>query len=559
MTGDIKKILTTVILESLGSLALEYTGKITLEHPANLQFGDYSTNLALVLGQIYNRSPKDLAGEIVVQILKSNNAYLKHVEVAGPGFINFYLSEEFFKDQLKTILDQRDNFGRGEKKNQKILVEYSSPNIAKPFSIGHLRSTIIGDALANILAFSGYEIIRDNHLGDWGTQFGKQIVALKKWGDEQKIAGSDNPIKELVALYVKFHKEAEKNPKLEDEARAEFLKLEQGDPEAKKLWQKCIEWSLFEFNRIYQQLGINFDTTLGESVFVSEVDRVYQALAEKNLLQQSEGAELVFFAEDKLPPMIVRKKDGTSIYAVRDLAADLIRKEKYGDDIVIINEIGSEQELYLKQLYETEKMLGWFEAGQRIHVGHGLYRFPEGKMSTRKGNVIWLEDVLVEAIKRAKEFNPVTADLVGIGAIKYNDLKRDSKADILFDWEEVLNLKGNSGPYLQYTYARTQSILEKAGKEGISPAVKEVEEITVLEKLLYRFPEVVERSSLDYSAHHLATYLYELASAFSSYYVDHQVVSQEENSPYRVALTLAVGQVLFNGLNLLGIKTPAKM
>lgn len=560
MTKDIREILSEIIFKASQIVGVEIDpASIVLEHPSDLAFGDYSTNIAMILAKKQNCNPKDLAAELVEQIIKQKNEVLAKVEVAGPGFINFYLTEKFFAEKVTKILSEKDLFGSVPKNNQKVLVEYSSPNIAKPFSIGHLRSTVIGDSVANILDFCGYEVIRDNHLGDWGTQFGKQIVAIRKWGDLKTIANSKNPIKELVALYVKFHEEAEKDPSLEDEARAEFLKLEQGDEETKKLWRACIDWSLVEFNKIYEQLGIKFDTVLGESNYVSKAPDVYKALVEKNLLCKSEGADLVFFAGDKIPPMIVRKKDGSSIYATRDLGADLMRKEKYGDDLVIINEVGSEQETYMTQIYETEKMLGWFKTGQRIHISHGLYSFKEGKMSTRKGNVIWLEDVLAEAIKRAEEFNPEIASQVGIGALKYNDLKRESKANIVFDWEEVLNLKGNSGPYLQYAYARTQSILTKAEKEGINPSVTVVDEITNVEKILYRFPEVVERACAEYAPHHIATYLYELAGAFSSYYVDHQVVSIEANSPYRVALTAAVGQVLKNGLTLLGIKAPSKM
>ncbi len=562
MANDIRNELRSLLGQAAKALNLSFlVENISLEHPTDLNFGDYSSNFALKFGPANGLSAKDLALKMKEELLKLKNEKIDRVEVAGPGFLNFYLSREFFVKQIGFILDQGDNFGRGDKKDQKVLVEYSSPNIAKPFSIGHLRSTIIGDAVANILSFSGFEVIRDNHLGDWGTQFGKQMVAIKKWGDINQIGKSENPVKELVSLYVKFHDEAEKNPELEEEARAEFLKLEKGDSSAKELWQSCVNLSLFEFNKIYQQLGITFDTTLGESTYIPKVSRVYQELTDKGLMKESEGAEVVFFADEKkLPPMIVRKGDGTSIYATRDLGADLERKEKYGDNLIIVNEVGSEQETYMRQLYETEKMLGWFKDGQRVHVSHGLYRFLDGKMSTRKGNVIWLEDVIAEAVTRAGKFNLETASDIGIGALKYNDLKRDSRANIVFDWDETLNLSGNSGPYLQYAFARTQSILAKAEKEGIKSNLSRPEdEMTTVEKLLYRFPEVVEYACLEYAPHHIATYLYELASAFSFYYIEHQVVSLEASSPYRVGLTRAVGQVLRNGLVLLGLKPLSKM
>lgn len=555
----IRDLIQDEVFQALEALQIEVNKTdILIDHPADLQFGDYSTNVAMVLAKKLGQNPKELAEKITAQLVEQKNDSISKVVAVG-AFINFFLSGNFLSESVSEILAKKDDFGRGETKNKKVLVEYSSPNIAKPLNIGHMRSTIIGDAVANILAFCGNEIIRDNHLGDWGTQFGKQIVAIKKWGDEEKISQSENPIKELVALYVKFHEEAEKEPSLEDEARAWVVRLEKGDDEAVALWKKIIDWSMIEIQSIYDLMGVKFDTYLGESFYIDKIEEVYKALTEKNLMHQSEGADLVFFEGDKLPPMIVRKKDGSSIYATRDLAADLYRKQTYGDDVVIVNEVGGEQALYFKQLFQTEEMLGWFKPGQRVHIGHGLYRFKEGKMSTRKGLVIWVEDVFREAITRAETFNKEGATDVAIGALKYNDLKRDSSASITFDWEEVLNLKGNSGPYLQYAYARTQSILAKAEKEGIKPEVSVVDEITNVEKLLYRFPEVVARAGQEYAPHYIATYLYEIASAFSSYYTDHHVVSVESNSPYRVALTEAVGIVLKNGLKLLGIKAPEKM
>lgn len=560
MDKDIRVIIIRLISQAVESLGIEINPKdIILEHPADMLFGDYSTNIALKLAQKHNRSPKDLAASVVVEILRTNDRYLSKVEVAGPGFINFYLAREFFLDQISNILELTDDFGRGVKKDKKILVEYSSPNIAKPLMVGHLRSTIIGDAVSNILSFSGYEVIRDNHLGDWGTQFGKQIVAIKKWGDESLLDKSSEPLKDLVSLYVKFHEEAEKDPILEDQARDWTKKLEENNQEAVALWQKIISWSLAEIKKVYEILDIKFDTYLGESFYLEKTKEVIALLEKTNFYKKSDDAYLVFFPEDKYPPLMIRKKDGSTIYATRDLAADLYRLKTYGPNLAIVNEVGVEQSLYFQQLFEIEKELGWFGYSDRIHVAHGLYRFKDGKMSTRKGKVIWVEDIIDEAIIKAEEFNPAVAREVGIGALKYNDLKRESRGDIIFDWAEILNLKGNSGPYLQYTYARIQSILARAEQEGIKPVVTEVDEITNVEKLLYRFPEVVERACQDYAPHHIATYLYELASAFSAYYVDHQVVSPESNSPYRVALAKAAGQVIKNGLTLLGIKSPAKM
>jgi arginyl-tRNA synthetase len=556
----IRYVLKQAIGEAIENLQIKLPNdniNVNLEHPADFTHGDYSSNVAMVVAKQVGMSPNELAEAIKTELNRNLPQEVEKVEVAGPGFINFYLSKKFFIDSLKEILTKREKYGENNLgEGKKVIVEYSSPNIAKPFSIGHLRSTIIGDAVANLLAMSGYKVIRDNHLGDWGTQFGKLIVAIKKWGDFEAIKKSDNPIKDLVALYVRFHDEVENDERLEIEGRDAFAKLENGDREAREIWQTCIDLSLREFSSIYKRLGVKFDTEYGESFFVDKIKPVYDELIKHNLLVESEGAKVVMFGEEtKLPPLIVEKSDGSTIYAMRDLAADLWRKNEYEPDL-IINEVGAEQSLYFQQLFKVEELLGWYKNGERVHVSHGMYRFKDGKMSTRKGNVIWLEDVLSEAVRRASEFNSSVAEEVGIGAIKYNDLKRESKIDIVFDWEEVLNLKGNSGPYLQYTYARTCSILEKAG--GMKEA-KVADDPGIIEKMLHRFPGVVERATIEYAPHHICTYLYGLASAFNSYYASNQIVSDEPTSHYRVALTAAVGQVLKNGLTLLGIKSPEKM
>ncbi|MDD4988978.1 MAG: arginine--tRNA ligase [Candidatus Pacebacteria bacterium] len=557
-----KETLEILVEKALRALSIEMES-ISFEHPDEMSHGDYSTNIALVLAKKLAKNPRDIANQIVVEI--QENPFPKEiskVEVAGAGFINFYLSQKYFADGVKDILKQGKKFGQskiGAKK--KVLVEYSSPNIAKPFTVGHLRSTVIGDAVANISLACGYKVIRDNHLGDWGTQFGKVIVAIKKWGDESMIEKSKNPVKDLVDLYVKFHDEAEKDATLSEEAREWFLKLEKGDKEAKRIWKKCIDWSMLEFEKIYKRLGVHFDTTLGESFFKDKTGAVYEELEAKKLMRESEGARVVFFEDEKLPPLIVKKTNDTTIYAARDLAADLYRKEKYGAGLKIINEVGSEQTLYFRQIYEVEKMLGWFAEGERVHVMHGLYRFEDGKMSTRKGNVIWLEDILDEAVKRAGEVNPECADIVGIGAIKFNDLRRNSKQDIVFKWEDVLNLTGDSGPYIQYSAVRSRSVLTKAEEEGVKESLKVVPEKDFgVERLIGRFPEVVERACGEYAPHYIATYLIELSAAFNGFYGREKIVdATDEFSPYKVALSHAVSIVLENGLTLLGIQVPSKM
>lgn len=558
-----RDILSSILHDALVQQECDLVS-FTLEHPAQETHGDFATNAAMVAAQQKNQNPRELATKIVQSILKKKHEILDKVEIAGPGFINFFLSKKYFVDRVSTIRKEGESYGKSRiGKGRTAIVEFSSPNIAKPFTIGHLRSTIIGDAIARLLSFSGYSVLRDNHLGDWGTQFGKQIVALKLWGDEEALAKSENPVKYLVDLYVKFHTEAEKDPTLEDQARAWFVRLEQGDPEAKRIWKMCVDWSMAQFAKLYELLDVSFDMMLGESFFEDKMGEVLQELQNTGLAKESEGALLVFFENDKYPPFMVRKKDGATLYSTRDLATDRYRVQTWGKDILIVNEVGAEQTLYFRQLFEVEEKLGYVKKSQRVHVGHGMLRFKEGKMSTRKGNTIWLEDVLQEAIQRASSFNPKVAQEVGIGALKYNDLKRESSKDVMFVWDDVLNLKGNSGPYIQYTYARATSVLRKAKEKGLSILEKydhaDDIEITQVERLLEQFPEVVERAATEYAPHHVCTYLFGLAQAFNAYYADHPILQGGTLVGYRLLLTVSLAQVLKNGLTLLGIQVPESM
>ncbi len=535
--------------------------------------GDFYTNIAMKLANDLKKRPQDIADEIKKEYDEITDINVKAVEVVKPGFINFFLSDACLRNNLVEIISSQDEFGKSDKnRGKEAIVEYSSPNIAKPFTVGHLRSTIIGDAISNLMEATGWRVHRDNHLGDWGTQFGKQIYAIKTWGNEEELDKSQNPVKDLVALYVKFHEEAERDSKIEDDARAWFKKLEDRDPEARRLWQKCVDWSMREFDRLYEKLGIVFTENngrgYGESFFEDKMNAVIEALNQKNLLTESEGARLVFFPDDKYPPLMIVKQDGATLYATRDLATDRYRLDQHGDDVLIVNEVGVEQSLYFNQLFELEKMLGWVKDGQRVHVKHGHFRFKEGKMSTRKGNVIWLDDVLTEASKRAKDLSADgdnNEDAIGIGALKWNDLKRSSAQDIVFDWEDMLNMHGNSGPYMQYAYVRTQSVISKS-KADASFAEGDIRvndlssEEDVLARLLVHFPEIIENAASSYSPNILATYLFELAQAFNLFYQKQQIISSDENvKPFRLALTAATGYVIRNGLTLLGIKTVERM
>lgn len=593
-SNKVTNIIKNILFEAINNLDLPIVSEkeVLLEHPTNESHGDNSSNIAMKLyrglaiatdshvpsdtnnGIIWShksgtyKSPRELAQAIVANI--QTHELIDNIAVEGPGFINFTLSNTFFNQQLQIILNGDLQKLSKKESPEEIIVEYSSPNIAKPFTIGHLRSTIIGDSIANLLEFQGHKIYRDNHLGDWGTQFGKQIYAIKTWGNEDEIEKLDRPVKKLVELYVKFHQEAENDPQIIEEGRKWFKKLEDGDLKAKRLWQKCIDWSWKEFNFIYEKLNIKFTENdgrgYGESFFEDKMDAVVAELDEKNLLQDSEGAKLVFFPEDKYPPMMIIKNDGATLYATRDLATDKFRLEKYGKDITIINEVGAEQSLYFSQLFELEKMLGWVKEGQRVHVKHGLYRFSDKKMSTRKGNVIWLEDVLTEAYKRVKTISGerISEDdiwKVAIGALKWNDLKSKTSLNTAFDWDEIVRVDGNSGPYIQYTYARCKSVLLKA-KNKLDGEIKETElnaEEKAVLKILYQFPEYVESAANDYAPHHLCTYLFELAQRYNVFYNKHHILEDSLSQEFRLQLTRAVSMVIKNGLEILGIETPSKM
>lgn len=561
---DIKETIVDLVSKAIG------VSNVYLEIPTDITHGDYSTNIAMQMGG----NPQENATKLVTKLQEDNELLkvVQKIEIAGPGFINFWLKSTILIGNLETIQKEGSEFGKSDNnKGKRVIVEYSSPNIAKPFSIGHLRSTVIGDAVANLLEVTGWEVLRDNHLGDWGTQFGKQIYAIKTWGDEEKIDKADNPVRELVALYVKFHEEAEKDDTLNDYAREWFKKLEDGDSEARRLWQKCVDWSWKEFDRIYKKLefpgfykGFEGGRGLGESFFEGKMDMVIEELEKKKLLKEGkEGAKLIFFVKDKYPPAMILKKDGTTLYHTRDLATDKYRLEKYKPDL-IVNEVGAEQKLYFEQLFEIERLLGWYKKDQRVHIYHGLIRFKEGKMATRKGNVIWLGEVLDEAEKRARDLgsdNAILAKSVAVGALKYNDLKRDPKTEIVFDWDEILNMQGNSGPYLQYTFARTQSVLAKSKKEIKNLQLQgddlNKEELALLRTFIH-FPEVVTEAAEKYAPNLLCNYLFDLAQKYNSLYNEHKIIAGD-NEALRLVLTATTGQILKNGLALLGIQAPSKM
>ncbi|PJC23034.1 arginine--tRNA ligase [candidate division WWE3 bacterium CG_4_9_14_0_2_um_filter_48_10] len=552
----------------------------SLEHPKNEDFGDYATGVSLTIASELKADSLEIAHQLKESLIAQlPTDLIDRVEVVSPGFINFWLAPETLVKEVNRINKLKGDYGKTDiGKGKTVLVDYSSPNIAKPFGVGHLRSTIIGQALYNLYSFAGWKAVGENYLGDWGTQFGKLIYAVLKWGDLQKLARAGR-IKELEKLYVKFHQEAEKDPSLEEKAREWFKRLEDGDKEAMGLWKKFREWSIVEFERIYKLLGMKFDKMIGESFFVTQAYQVIKEAKAKGVAIESEGALVIPFPEEaKLPPLILLKSDEATTYESRDLAAIKVRKKKYHPDLFLY-ETGVEQALRFRQLFLAAQMLGYGTANQFVHIGHGLYRLPEGKISTRLGRTVHLEEVLEEAISKARKIveekspswrtssqKEKVSKAVGIGAVKYNDLSRHYSTEVIFDWGKMLSLEGNSAPYLQYTYARAKSVLRKAKVKKITSITQLLNnsitdaELPLL-RFIYRFPEVVEEAVVTYSPNLLCNFLFDLAQRFNRFY-DRVPILKAESSEVRalrLGLTAAVAQVIKTGLTLLGIETLEKL
>ncbi len=562
-------------LQTEGKLPDSEIPEILVERPEEKKHGDYSTNIALKIAKIIKSNPIEIANEITKALSHlSTEPLFENIEVVN-GFINFHLFQKVLVDELKKILEEKDNYGSNKiGKSKTIVIDYSAPNIAKPFGIGHLRSTIIGQAVYNLYKFLGYKVIGDNHLGDWGTQFGKLIYAIKEWGSETEIA--KDPIKNLLALYVKFHKKAEKNPALEEGGRQWFKKLEEGDKEAQRIWKKCVKWSLREFDRIYKLLGIKFDLVKGESFYQPMLKKIVKEALKKSVAKESQGAIIIEYPNNILPPFMIQKSDGATLYSTRDLATIKYRRTKF-KPFKIIYDVGADQTLHFKQLFSAAELLGWGKSTNYVHVIHGMMRLATGKMQTREGTIIFLENVLEEAIERSKkiveEKNPKLSEgqknkiakIVGIGAVKYNDLCRHPATDIIFDWDKILNLEGNSGPYLQYAYARAKSIIRRS---KITPnkilknfKTSELKEEKSLLRVLNQFPEIIRDSAERYSPNLLCNYLFYLAQTFNNLYETLPILKAETEKLkiQRLALVLATSQIIKNGLKILGIEVLERM
>lgn len=562
---DYKSIVAERIKENT-ELELDLIEKL-IEIPPKSEMGDYAFP-CFQLAKTFRKAPNLIAEELKEKINKED--FEKVINI-GP-YLNFFVDKSvLIKDVLEKVLQQKDQYGSskvGEGKN--VIVEYSSPNIAKPFHIGHLFTTAIGHALYNILKFEGYNSIGINHLGDWGTQFGKLISAYRRWVDEEAL--EKDAIGELLRIYVKFHEEAQNDPELEKEARLNFKRLEEGSEEETELWNRFKDLSLKEFNKVYDMLGIKFDSLAGESFYSDKMDAVIQEIDHKGLLVDSNGAKVVMLDDYNMPPCMIKKSDGATIYATRDLAAAIYRKKTY-DFHKCIYVVGTPQALHFKQIFTTLKLMGHKWADDCKHVGFGLVKLANKKLSTRNGDVVFLEDLLnqsvEETLKIINEKNPNlkdkenTAKKLGIGAVVFAYLKNNREKDIVFDWKEILSFDGETGPYVEYSYARGKSILRKAGDlagEADYSKLSSKEEFE-LAKLLGGFNEAIMNAIEKLEPSILTRYIIEVAKHFNKFYNAHGILNAENNDVKlaRVKLVEASCQVIKNGLNLLGIDVVEEM
>ncbi|HBH12461.1 MAG: Arginyl-tRNA synthetase [Clostridiales bacterium 38_11] len=539
-----------------------------VEIPPSSQLGDFAVP-CFRFAKVMRKSPNLIAETIASQIPADEN--FDKVTNEGP-YVNFFVSKtSFTKDILTEIVDKKEKYGSKDiGQGRSVIVEFSSPNIAKPFHIGHIRTTIIGNVLYKIYKFMGFNAIAINHLGDFGTQFGMLISAYKKWGVKEDI--EQNPIPELLKLYIRFNEEAEKNPELIDEARYWFKELENGNEEAIGLWQWFKDVSMIEFNRVYKMLGIKFDSFAGESFYSDKMPRVIEELIQKDLLVDSQGAKIVDLSAFDMPSPLIQKSDGSTLYITRDIAAAIYRKETY-DFYKNIYVVAAQQNLHFQQWMKIVELMGYEWASDCLHVPFGMVSLEEGTLSTRKGRVVFLEDVLKKAVEKTLEIinerNPGlenkedVAKKVGIGAVLFQELYNNRIKDYTFSWEKTLSFEGETGPYAQYTYARTCSILNKYGKKVSTNVdynlIKDDKEFEVI-KALSNFGEVIESSMEKNEPFYITRYIIDLAQKFNKFYNNcHILVEDEELMKSRVLLTYAVNITIKNGLDLLGIEAPEKM
>jgi arginyl-tRNA synthetase len=538
-----------------------------IEIPPKPEMGDYAFP-CFQLSKAMRKAPNMIAADIKDKI---NSDGFEKIESMGP-YLNFFVDKGYLaKDTVEAVTAQGDKYGwTNTGKGKNVVIDFSSPNIAKPFHVGHLYSTVVGNSLYKIMASQGYNSISVNHLGDWGTQFGKLIVAYKRWIDEEAL--EKEPIKELLRIYVKFHSEAEKDPSLEDLARSYFKRLEDGGEEEIALWQKIKDVSLKEFNRVYDMLNIKFDSYAGESFYNDKMEAVVQEIKDKNLLTESKGALIVDLEKFNMPPCLIMKSDGATIYATRDLTAAKYRKKTY-DFYKNIYVVGTPQALHFKQIFTVLKLMGYDWADDCVHVGFGLVKFADKKLATRTGDVIFLEDLLNEAVTRSLQLieeknanlenKEEVAKKIGIGAVVFTYLKNNRERDIVFSWDDMLNFEGETGPYVQYAYARGRSILRKAGVFSSAPDYSKLvsKDEFELAKLLSGLNNAIVSAIAKYEPSMVTRYVVEVAKAFNKFYNLYPIMSCEDEGlkAARLKLVEASTIVIKNALSMLGIEVVEKM
>lgn len=568
-----KERIAEIISSKIDDLSLEDAIEL-LEIPQDSKMGDYAFP-CFRLAKVMRKAPQMIAADITESI-KGESLFSDVQQVNA--YVNMFLSKEgYIKSTLEEAIDG-ENFGKssmGEGKT--VIVEYSSPNIAKPFHIGHIRSTVIGNSIYLIYDALGYKVRRLNHVGDYGTQFGKMIVAYRHWGNEQDV--KDAPITTLLNYYTKFHVEAEKHPELDDEARKAFVDLEKGEEEELKLWKWFSEESMKEFNRVYKMLNIEFDEVDGESFYSDKMQRFIEELKEKGLLEVSRGAQIVDLEKYGMPPALITKSDGSTLYCTRDIATAVYRKETY-DFYKNIYVVATQQNLYFQQWMKVVELLGYDWVKDCIHVPFGMVSLEEGTMSTRSGRVVFLEDVLNKAVEKTREIisekNPAAdadfidevAKQVGIGAVIFQELSNNKIKDYVFKWDKVLNFDGETGPYVQYTHARGASVLRKAGDAIVSKAEKldidfkylNSDSAYELVKLIYAFPGVVVEAGEKFEPSIITRHVVNMAQGFNRFYHDeHILTDNDDEKTAKIALTIAAKNAIKRGLALLGMQAPERM
>ena len=564
---DFKVAIANCLKEKIEDLTLEEIIAL-IEVPPNKEMGDYAFP-CFKLAKVFRKAPNMIAADLAEKIEAKDE--ISKVMPLG-GYVNFFVNKsQLAESVIKDVLTKKENYGHSDLGGEKaVVIDFSSPNIAKPFHIGHIRTTVIGNALYKIYDSQGYNTVRVNHLGDYGTQFGKLIVAFKLWGNKEAVEA--NPIPELLKLYIQFHDEAEKHPEMEDEARAWFTKLENGDKEAKELWQWFRDESLKEFARVYDLLDIEFDSYNGESFYSDKMDRVIDIIKDKGLLEESQGTNIVDLEAYNMPPALITKNDGSTLYMTRDLAAALYRKENYNFEKCIYV-VGSQQSLHFQQLFKVLELVGFEWAKDMIHVPFGMVALEEGTMSTRKGRVVFLEDVLRQAIEKTKETmlekNPNAQNVeeiakqVGVGAVVFQELSNSRIKDYTFSWERTLSFEGETGPYVQYTHARCCSVLRKANEEVSTDIdynlISDADSAEVL-KLIASFNKQILVALRKNEPHIVTRFVLDLAQAFNKFYHENPILVEDaELRKARIALVAATRQTIENALALLGMGAPERM